>query len=98
MSLNRLSRATRSITFRLNLWYAFTFAVAAGVLFVALYFLVAAALQRKDREVVEARLKELAAIYRSGGSGALRNWTTRNNEARSEKLFIRVVSRWNEAL
>jgi len=98
MSSNRLSRATRSITFRLNLWYAFTFVVAAGALFVALYFLVAAAVQRKDREIVEARLKELAAIYQSSGSGALRLWTTRNNEARSEKLFIRVFNPWNEVV
>jgi signal transduction histidine kinase len=98
MFSNRLSRATRSITFQLNLWYAFTFVASAGVLFVALYLLIAAAVQRKDREIVEARLKELAAIYQSGGSGALRNWTTRSDEVRSEKLFIRVDNRWNEVL
>ena len=98
MSLNRLSRATRSITFRLNLWYAFTFVVSTGVLFAALYFLVAAAVQRKDREIVEARLKELSAIYQSGGNAALRLWTTRNSDARNEKLFIRVFNPWNEVV
>src|ERR1043166_6440019 len=88
----------RSITFRLNFWYALTFALSAAVLFAALYFLVAAAVQRQDREIVEARLKELAAIYNGGGSGALRNWTQRSEDSRREKLFIRVVSRWNEVL
>ena len=49
---------TRSIAFRLNLWYALTFLLSVGALFVALYFLVAEAAQRQDREIVEARLKE----------------------------------------
>ena len=87
----------RSLTFRLNLWYALVFVLSTGALFVALYFLVAAAVQRKDREIVEARLKELAAVYRSGGTAGLHNWT-RASDARTEKLFIRVVSRWNAVL
>jgi heavy metal sensor kinase len=89
---------TRSITFRLNLWYALTFLLSVAALFVALYFLVAAAAQRQDREIVEARLKELAAVYNSGGSVALRNWTQRSEDTRREKIFIRVVSRWNQVL
>ncbi len=89
---------TRSITFRLNLWYALTFLLSAAVLFVALYFLVAEAVQRQDREIVEARLKEIAVTYNSGGIGALRNWTQRSENARREKLFIRVVNRWNDVV
>src|ERR1044071_1663533 len=89
---------TRSITFRLNLWYALTFLLSVAALFVALYFLVAASVQRQDREIVEARLKELAAVYHSGGTAGLRNWTRRSEDARREKTFIRVVSRWNEVL
>ena len=88
---------TRSITFRLNLWYALTFLLSVAVLFVALYYLVAAAVQRQDREVVEARLKELAAIYNSGGTATLRNWVQRSEDAKREKIFLRVMSR-NEAL
>jgi heavy metal sensor kinase len=89
---------TRSITFQLNLWYALTFSLSVAVLFVALYYLVAAAVQRQDREVVEARLKELAAIYNSGGTATLRNWVQRSEDAKREKIFLRVVSRRNEAL
>jgi signal transduction histidine kinase len=87
----------RSLTFRLNVWYAVVFLVSTGVLFPALYFLVTAAVQRKDREIVEARLKEATAIYQSGGRSALGTWA-RANEARGEKLFVRVVSRWNEVV
>src|SRR6185503_15251378 len=87
---------TRSITFRLNLWYALTFVLSVAVLFVALYYLVAAAVQRQDREIVEARVKELAALYNSGGTVLLRNWAQRSDDAKREKVFLRVVSRWNE--
>jgi heavy metal sensor kinase len=87
----------RSLTFRLNAWYSLVFVLSAAGLFVTLYLLVTAAVQRKDREIVEARLKELAAIYESGGPNTLRSWAARN-ESRSERLFVRVVSRWNEVL
>jgi signal transduction histidine kinase len=89
---------TRSITFRLNLWYASTFLLSVAGLFVALYFLVAEAVQRQDREIVEARLKELTAIYNGGGTVALRNWVQRSEDAKREKLFLRAVSRWNEVI
>lgn len=88
----------RSITFRLNVWYALTFLLSVAALFVALYFLIAAAVQRQDREIVEARAKELAATYNSGGPGALRTWVQRSEDASREKLFIRVLSQWNEVL
>lgn len=87
----------RSLTFRLSLWYALVFTFSAGALFVALYFLVAAAVQRKDREIVEARLKEVAAIHHAGGTSALRRWASRNDSS-SEKLFVRVVSPWKEVV
>jgi signal transduction histidine kinase len=89
---------TRSITVRLNLWYALTFLLSVAALFAALYFLVAAAVQRQDRELVEARLKEIAAIYNSGGIVALQSWIERSEEARREELFVRLVSRWNQGL
>ncbi len=58
----------RSISFRLNLWYALTFCASVAGLFAALYFLIAAALQRQDLEFVEARAKELAVLYNNGGT------------------------------
>ncbi len=88
----------RSINFRLNIWYALTFLLSVAGLFLALYFLIAAAVQRQDREIVEARLKELAAIYNSGGAVALHTWVRRSEDARREKLFIRIVNRWNEVI
>jgi signal transduction histidine kinase len=84
---------------RLNLWYASIFILSAALLFWAAYFLLGTALQRKDREVIESRLKEYAAIYQSSGVGALRAWITRTGDAQSERpLFVRVVSPFNRVL
>ena len=89
------ARPGLSLTFRLNLWYASVFVVSSITLFVVLYFLVAAAVQRKDREIIEARLKELKVVYQSGGTAALRNFIGRTLDESRERLFIRIVNSWN---
>ena len=67
MSSNLLERLARSFTFRLSLGYAALFTLSAVVLFGLLYLLLASTLQRKDHEVIEARLRECAAVYDNGG-------------------------------
>lgn len=84
-------------SFRLNLWYASIFIFSALLLFWAAYFLLGTALQRKDREVIESRLKEYAAIYQSGGVRALRSWIERSGDAEGDRpLFVRVRNRYNQ--
>src|SRR5204863_6514521 len=57
------------------------------------------ALQRKDREVIESRLKEYAAIYQSSGISALRAWIARSGDAQTERpLFVRVVNPFNQVV
>ena len=91
----RISR----FSFRLNLWYASIFILSAVLLFTAAYFLLGTALQRKDREVIESRLKEYAAIYQSSGVSALRAWIARSDDAQTDRpLFVRVVNRFNQIL
>lgn len=86
-------------SFRLNLWYASIFILSAVFLFFAAYFLLGTALQSKDREVIESRLKEYAAIYQSGGVSALRAWLARSGDAQGERpVFVRVVSPYNQVL
>ena len=86
-------------SFRLNLWYASIFILSALFLFWAAYLLLGTALQRKDREVIEARLKEYAAIYQSSGINALRAWIARSGDAQSERpFFVRVVGPFKEVL
>src|SRR5436190_14723070 len=86
-------------SFRLNLWYASIFILSAVLLFTAAYFLLGTALQRKDREVIESRLNEYAAIYQGRGISTLRAWIDRSGDAQSDRpLFVRVVNRFNQIL
>ncbi|MHB9007828.1 MAG: ATP-binding protein, partial [Limisphaerales bacterium] len=62
MSLNPLERLRRNFGLRLNLWYAGLFTASSGALFLLVYYLLAAAVERKEIEVVQARLNEYAAI------------------------------------
>ena len=99
MSLKRVNRLGRTFSFRLNLWYASIFTVSTAILFSLLYFLLSGAIVRKDREVIEARLKEYAAIYQSGGVAGLQAWIYRDQEARNQKsFFVRLVTSRNRVL
>jgi len=91
---SRLLRIYRTISFRLNLWYALIFTVSGSLLFFLFYFLLSIGLARKEYEVIDARLKEYAAIYESGGLSVLKRWVTSNQE-RQKSFFVRIVDIWN---
>jgi len=93
MSSNPPESWGRSLAVRLTLGYAFIFTLSAMVLFGLLYVLLATAMERKDREVIEARVKECAAVYASGGLPALRNLVQLNStdSGKSKSFFVRVT-------
>jgi signal transduction histidine kinase len=92
MSSKPRSRLLRSFSLRLNLWYAAIFTVSAAVLFGVLYLLLASAMEHKDHEVIEARLRACAAVYDSGGIAALQRFVERSREAeKSRSFFVRVA-------
>ena len=87
----------RSFSVRLNLWYALVFILSSLGLFLLLYYFLAAALERGEREVIEARLKEYAAIYQAGGPRGLQSWLVRSEEARKQKsFFVRLLDGRND--
>ena len=100
MSSNLLKHWSRSFAVRLTLGYALIFTLSAVVLFGLLYILLASALERKDREVIEARLKECAAVYASGGLPALRKLVQLNStdEGKSKSFFVRVTGNLGSVL
>lgn len=99
MYSNPLSGLLRSFTVRLSLGYALIFTLSAGILFVLLYVLLASALQRKDREVIETRLRACAAIYEEGGLSALQDFVQRSRETdKSRAFFVRVANPSGNAL
>ena len=92
MSLSLLKQISRSLSFRLNLWYASIFTASTVALFLLLYVLLSLAIERKDREVIEAKLKEYAAHYQTGGVRALQGWINRNDEANKQKSFYAEIA------
>ncbi len=96
MSLKLLSQLRRNLGFRLNLWYALIFAASSLSVYVLLYYALAATIENKDREVLDARLKEYAAVYQAGGLPALQRWLFRDDAAETQRtFFVRVISRGN---
>jgi len=99
MSSNPLNRLGNSFTFRLSLGYALLFTLSAVVLFGLLYLLLAATLQSKDREFIEARLRECAAVYDSGGLAALQDLVQRSRDSGKVKsFFIRLAGHQGSVL
>jgi signal transduction histidine kinase len=89
---------SRSIGIRLSLWYALVFMASSAALFALAYYLLAAAVGSKDLEVLQARLKETAAIYEVSGAKGLENWARRQPPQIQNTIFIRLVNRFNQAL
>ncbi len=96
MSFDLLERARRNLGVRLSLWYAFIFTLSTVALLALAYYLLAAAVGSKDREVLEARLKEAAAVYEGGGLGALRAWVRNQPPEQQRSLFVRLVDAFND--
>ena len=99
MSSNPVRRPALSFSVELSLVYAVLFTVSSAVLFGLLYFLLSSALERKDREVVEARLNECAAVYDSGGLPALREVVQHSRDSDKTKSFlVRVTGQLGSVL
>jgi len=87
-----LERFRRSLAVRLGVLYALVFTLGAAAVFSVLYWFLADALEKRERTVVERRAQDYAALYESGGAGALRAKLVAG-EASPEvnSLLVRIV-------
>src|SRR5580704_11700850 len=86
------SRLWQSFAVRLSLWFAATFTVSAIILFALLYILLTSFFEQSEREIIQARLKECAAVYESQGLPALNNLVHRTEFDQNEgPFFVRVT-------
>jgi signal transduction histidine kinase len=92
MSSGLLEPLRRNIGVKLSLWYALVFMLSSALLFVFAYYLLAGAIGSKDREVLEARLKEAATVYQAGGPGELRRWVGSLSPESRNTTFLRLVN------
>lgn len=89
-----LEKLRRNIGVRLGLWYASLFTCSCIALFALAYYVLTAAIGSKDREVLQARLREYAAVYENGGLSDLRT-VIRQEESGQKLFFVRLVNAWN---
>jgi heavy metal sensor kinase len=88
----QIKEFSRTLSLRLSLGYAALFAGSALLLFVLIYFLLGAAINQKDQDMVESRLREYQTVFEGGGVPALHDWIDRVGEAQRQKtFFVRVV-------
>jgi signal transduction histidine kinase len=91
-------RLGKSLALRLAVRYTLVFALALAVVFSALYWVLATALERRETEAVERRADLLKAAFEYGGPLAMRSQlgTDRAPEVRS--YFVRIVGPNNESI
>ncbi|MDD2764319.1 MAG: ATP-binding protein [Opitutaceae bacterium] len=86
------SRLGRSLALRLGLWHAGLFGLGAAVVLAAIYFLLARALDAREREALEVRAAEYADAFDAGGVPAVRALLEREGELpHVRSLFVRIV-------
>jgi signal transduction histidine kinase len=85
------------VSARLNLGYALMLVIGVGVLFALAYVLLARLVEKTDREVLESKLGEYAAIYESGGFRALETAVRQEDQSGQQKsLFVRLANARND--
>lgn len=82
----------RNIGLRLSLWYALVFTLSSLLLLSLAYYLLAATVGRKDQEVLESRLKEVATVYQAAGIRGLQRWRSSQPEQVQHTLFVQVIN------
>jgi len=92
MSSRLLERLRRRVGFRLSLWFVFLFLLSSAALFALTYYLLAAAIQNRERILLEARLKEAARLYEDGGINAVREWVNNQPPKLQKMFFVRLVN------
>ena len=95
MSSDLLDRLRRNLALRLSLWYVLLFLASSVALFALTYYLLAAAIQNREREVLDGRLKEAAAVYDRGGVRALRDWVQNQSSKLQKILYVRLMNDYN---
>jgi heavy metal sensor kinase len=82
----------RSLAVRLGLWHAVLSAIGAAVVLVAIYILLARALDAREREALEIRAAEYADAFENGGIAAVRSLLAREQQQpHVRSLLVRVV-------
>jgi len=98
MSSSVLERLRRRVGLRLSIWFVLLFVASNAVLFVLTYYLLAAAIQDRERLLLGAWLKQTELLYEKGGVDALRQWMENQPAKLQKTLFVRLVIKTNSVI
>jgi signal transduction histidine kinase len=88
----------RAFGLRLALWYATLFILGSIVIVSLTYVLTAASLAQRDRQIINEKLGQYAAVYAQGGLRALTERVRAEQQVAPERLYVRVANRGTEAV
>jgi signal transduction histidine kinase len=98
MSFEPRSRFARAFGLRIALWYAVLFVAGALAIMWLTYTLTSASLERRDQQIIQAKIGEYATIYQRDGLDSLISTVRTEQLTAPERLFVRVVTRSSEAV
>ena len=93
-----LERLRQSLALRLAIQYALVFALGAAVLFGALYWLLARALDNRERATLVRQTEEFASAFERGAILGLRNRVDNDTSPQALSAFVRIIGQENIAL
>ena len=94
-----LKQITKTIGFRLTVWYASLFILSGLVLFGVTYALLASSLRQRDRDSILLKLRDLAAHYQLAGLERLRQeLAVQEKLQQTRPFFIRLAAPSNATL
>ena len=87
-----LDSLRRNIGVRLSLWYALIFTLSSASVFTLAYYVLVAAIGNKDREVLDAKVKEAAVVFQAEGVNGLERWVRSQPAEVQNTMFVRLVN------
>jgi heavy metal sensor kinase len=99
MSSKRLRDITRTLGFRLTLWYSSIFILSSVLFFAVTYYFLSYTLLKQNHDAVLAEVNEVAAEYVSSGMASLEKEMDIIKKSRKKQpFFIRVAGAANNTL
>lgn len=99
MRFKSLNRLRGSIAFRITIWYSVIFPLSSALSFGLIYYSLSSYVNRKDREILRAKLEEYVGEYQAGGTKSL------DAEIRADRktdkrisFFVRISGHDNRTL
>ena len=93
-----LDRLGQSLALRLAVQYALVFALGAAVLFGVLYWLLANALDARERTALVRQTEDLAGWFERGSISALRSRVDSDSSPNARSFFVRLIRPDNVAV